>query len=280
MKGVLNMKNNTNQEVIRIDSTEDVAKHFTFRESRGCYTFTDKDYSGTIEITKSGAEALGKNWERLFEGTKVSRVIANDTSNVTNMSHMFEISEATTLDLSNFDTSNVKDMSHMFSNSEVNTLNLSNFDTSKVIDMKRMFDYSRVNVLDLSNFDTSNVTDMSYMFCNSRAVELDLSSFDMSNVTDMKGMFCDSSAKKIFVRTENEAYKLQEITGPLDCEKTRWIIKNRKVISEDISDAEVIEKLIKIVLKHIDRGDSNNLDDERKILEYLYRMKNTQQQKK
>ena len=117
-----------------------------------------------------------------------------DTRNVTNMSGMFSISAATTLDLSNFDTSNVTDMSWMFSWTEATTINVSSFNTSNVTSMENMFSNSAATTLDLSSFDTSKVTDMSYMFSGSEATTLDLSNFDTSNVTNMSNMFSSSVA--------------------------------------------------------------------------------------
>ena len=122
-----------------------------------------------------------------------------DTSNVTDMSNMFDGSKATTLDLSNFDTSNVTDMSSMFHSSQVTTLDVSNFNTSNVTDMDSMFYYSQATTLDLSNFDTSKVTNMKYMFQSSQATTLDVSSFDTSKVTNMTNMFLGSQATTLDV---------------------------------------------------------------------------------
>lgn len=95
-----------------------------------------------------------------------------DTSNVTNMSFMFDYcSSLTTLDLSHFDTSNVTNTNAMFSGCRnLTTLDLSHFDTSNVTEMRYMFnDCRNLTTLDLSHFDTSNDTDMECMFenCNS-----------------------------------------------------------------------------------------------------------------
>ena len=126
-----------------------------------------------------------------------------DTSNVTDMSNMFnignasELSPLTYLDISSFDTSNVTDMSLMFRSCELLTsLDLSSFDTSNVTDMYGMFAFClSLTSLDLSSFDTSNVTDMYGMFSRCESLpSLDLSSFDTSNVTNMGYMFsyCES----------------------------------------------------------------------------------------
>ena len=116
-----------------------------------------------------------------------------DTSNVTDMSNMFNYcSGLTSLDLSNFNTSNVTTMNSMFRNCDgLTSLDLSSFNTSAVTNMQYMFNScSGLTSLDLSNFDTSNVNYMSYMFQNCRSLtSLDLSSFNTSKITNMNYMF-------------------------------------------------------------------------------------------
>ena len=115
-----------------------------------------------------------------------------DTSNVVNMSYMFEGRRfLETLDVSSFDTRNVTDMSGMFySNYKLTTLNISNFNTSKVVNMSNMFrNCSGLTSLNLSNFDTQNVTNMRGMFSGLMLTTLDLSKFNTSKVTNMAQMF-------------------------------------------------------------------------------------------
>ena len=116
-----------------------------------------------------------------------------DTSNVTNMSAMFQSCDAlTSLDVSKFDTSNVTDMSFMFSGCyALTSLDVSKFDTSNVTDMSTMFSWCKaLTSLDVSKFDTSNVTMMSAMFQSCEALtSLDVSKFDTSKVTNMGWMF-------------------------------------------------------------------------------------------
>ena len=120
-----------------------------------------------------------------------------DTSNVTNMSKMFQgCNGLTTLDLSPLDTQNVKNMLEMFSGCRaLTTLDLSSFDTHNVTDMKEIFMYCwHLAALDLSSFDTQKVTDMTRMFsdCNGLTT-LDLSPLDTQNVKNMLEMFSDCS---------------------------------------------------------------------------------------
>ena len=138
------------------------------------------------------------NMSYMFDGMRnlTTLNLSNfNTSKVTNMRFMFfHASNLTSLNLSNFDTSRVTDMQYMFSYvSNLTSLNLSNFDTSRVTDMQYMFSYaSNLTSLNLSNFDTSKVTNMRYMFYGmSNLAILNLSSFDTSKVTNMNAMFYD-----------------------------------------------------------------------------------------
>ena len=108
-----------------------------------------------------------------------------DTSRVTSMHGMFRHSSAFNQPL-NFDTSRVTDMSEMFQGASAFNEPLS-FDTSRVIDMAAMFaQASALNKL-LSFVDTSRVTDMSSMLQQATAFNQPLN-FDTSRVTDMSSM--------------------------------------------------------------------------------------------
>ncbi len=94
------------------------------------------------------------------------------------------------IDLHNVDTSEVTDMSHMFevtgysTQSYLESLDISGFDTSKVTDMSYMFGNCKVLCeLDVSGFNTSSLTNIGNMFYNCNLVEeLDLSGFDTTNL--------------------------------------------------------------------------------------------------
>ena len=118
-----------------------------------------------------------------------------DTSNVTDMSEMFDTCRnLTDLDISGFDTSSVTDMHFMFYDCRsLKSVDVSGFDTSKVTSMNCMFFYcENLTNLDVSGFDTSQVTDMFNMFFDCRSLtNLDVSGFDTKNVTNMVAMFGD-----------------------------------------------------------------------------------------
>ena len=95
-------------------------------------------------------------------------------------------------------TSNVTNMSYMFNYcSRLKSLDVSGFNTSKVTTMYNMFQIcANLESLDLSNFKTTNVTDMGHMFDGcSNLKSLDLSGWNMSKVTDKTEMF--SSCNKL-----------------------------------------------------------------------------------
>ena len=145
------------------------------------------------------------NMSSMFEGCNSLSGLLDltyfDTSNVTSMYAMFRnmivifgSGSTITIELSSFNTSNVTNMAEMFLGSDVN-VDVSGFDTSKVTDMSWMFSSdldgfgSTPSFTVTSNFDTSNVTNMSYMFYGTDASQEDIANFDTTNATDLSGMF-------------------------------------------------------------------------------------------
>lgn len=87
-----------------------------------------------------------------------------DTSNVTDMSYMFNMNKCqdpllSKLNVGNFNTCNVTNMTAMFYNcSKLPELDVSQFNTSKVIHMQRMFgECNSLTYLNLNNFDTTAI---------------------------------------------------------------------------------------------------------------------------
>ena len=137
--------------------------------------------------------------QNMFETSNATAIIGLNklnTSKVVNMYGMFWNTKVTTLDLSSFNTSNVTDMSFMFNGSEAATIKgLKKFNTSKVTNMNGMFSATQLSTLDLSNFNTSNVTDMSKMFYNNKKLTTIYVSnnFVTGKVTSSTNMFKDST---------------------------------------------------------------------------------------
>ena len=159
--------------------------------------YTDDDNDGNVDIylgSENGVIETNTNGQGMFAYlTNVESLdLTNlDTSNITNMSSMFQGSNSLKeIKLSNFDTSNVTSMQNMFNGcSSLTNLDLSSFDTSNVTNMLGMFYGTGVKNLDLNNFDTSNVTTMTFMFRDSKIETIDFSNWDTSNVTSTYFMF-------------------------------------------------------------------------------------------
>ena len=91
--------------------------------------------------------------------------------------------------------------SNLFSNlTNVTSIDLSNMDTSGIVGMNGMFenDKALTNIVFGDNFNTSNATNMTAMFrgCNN-LTELDLRMFDTLNVKSMYNMFAESGIKNV-----------------------------------------------------------------------------------
>ena len=93
---------------------------------------------------------------------------------------------STVTSISDFNTSNVTDMSQMFEYCS-NLASVSNLNTSKVTDMSAMFDYC-TKLTSAPNLDTSNVTNMNYMFSQCNRLR-SVPEYNTSKVADMSGMF-------------------------------------------------------------------------------------------
>ena len=161
--------------------------------------YTDKDNNNLYEVSIGGkngsveANTIGSGMFAYLENVDTLDLTGLDTSNTTDMSHMFRDSKKlTSLDLSNFNTFKVIYMNNMFCNcTSLTKLNLNSFDTSKVVYMNNMFyNCTSLSKLDLNSFTTSKVTTMLGMFNSCKKLSyIDLSGFNTSKVTNMQSMF-------------------------------------------------------------------------------------------
>ena len=115
-----------------------------------------------------------------------------DTSNITDMSYLFEYSDFNG-NISKWNVSNVTDMHSMFNGSAFNQ-DISNWNVSNVTNMNAMFLNSKFNE-DIPNWNVSNVTNMNYMFMGSK-FNNDISNWDVSNVTNNTDIFYNCSIEE------------------------------------------------------------------------------------
>ena len=125
-----------------------------------------------------------------------------DTSNVTDMSSMFEGASAFNnsgliQNMGDWNVQNVTNMSGMFQNATAFNRDLSDWDISGVTNMSSMFEGAILFNEDLSDWDTSGVTNMSSMFKDATLFNQDLSLWNISSVTtsaNLEGCFNGATA--------------------------------------------------------------------------------------
>ena len=126
--------------------------------------------------------------------------VETGTKTRANASYLFyDLTNATSMDLSNLNTSAATDMNRMFSYcSSLASLNISGWNTFKVTDMRNMFyDCDALTSLDLSSWNTSSVKTMENMFYDCDALtSLNLSDWNTQNVTTMADMFYSCNSLK------------------------------------------------------------------------------------
>lgn len=150
---------------------------FPFLTTPGIVFFTGWD---TSNVT---------NMSSMFEDAYFDQPLGNwNVSNVTDMNGMFKNAKNFNQELNNWNVSNVTNMSNMFSGAENFNQPISNWNVSNVTDMYGMFGNTFNFNQPIGNWNVSNVTNMAGMFFSSR-FNGDLNSWDVSNVTNMRRMF-------------------------------------------------------------------------------------------
>ncbi|EOA07301.1 Hypothetical protein, predicted transmembrane protein, DUF285 family [Mycoplasma yeatsii 13926] len=105
-----------------------------------------------------------------------------NTSNIRNMSYMFQNASNFNQDIGGWNTSNVTDMSYMFSQSSNFNKNISSWNTKNVVDMGGMFWQAKNFNQDIGSWNTSKVIDMQQMFSGAKKFNQNLSGWDVSKV--------------------------------------------------------------------------------------------------
>jgi len=140
--------------------------------------------SGTTDVYD--VYLSGDNFNQLlYSSYNVVEVLGANTTNITSMGSMFEACYLLS-SVSLFDTSNVTDMSYMFGVTESANYSLSSiplFDTSNVTSMESMF-VGNEALTSVPLFNTSKVTNMRDMLGSCGALS-SVPLFDTSNVTYM-----------------------------------------------------------------------------------------------
>ncbi len=112
-----------------------------------------------------------------------------DTSEITNMSQLFQYNTEFNGSIDLWNVSNVTDMSYMFCDAELFNQPIGNWDVSKVETFRYMFCDAESFNQPIGNWDVSNAIDMSGMFTHAYTFDQPIDQWDVSNVKDMSAMF-------------------------------------------------------------------------------------------
>ncbi len=178
------------------------------------------------------------------EATQCYDLSKLDTSEITDMSQLFQWSEFNDIhstngiglhngDISNWNVSKVTDMYRMFAVAYNFNQALNDWNVSNVTDMRGMFLYAKSFNQALNDWDVSNVTDMNYMFRDASNFNQVLN-WNVSNVTDMWAMFSNAIA---FKTKFNNGKSLPNYTSDLK----QWLKENRdsdRMLAIDIKERE------------------------------------------
>ena len=133
----------------------------------------DEVYINDVKYTGEICKVANLNKKK---NNQMKLVWFNEIENVDYM--FYNLSNITSIDLTQFNASSVNSMNNMFSNcKDLKTITISNIDTSSVSSMEYMFrNCESLNSIDLKSFNTSNVISMKGMFKSCiKLVSLDFS---------------------------------------------------------------------------------------------------------
>ena len=173
------LASNFDTEIASIESGVDINEYLSDTITKG--TSSSGGWLKTIIKLRSPLTVEGTSAEYMFYKYLLNELPQIDTSNVTDMSYMFDSCTNLTT-IPQLDTSNVNYMYNMFGSCTKLTT-IPQLDTSNVVDMNQMF-YRCTNLTAIPQLDTSNVNRMSYMFYSCTNLTT-IPQLDTSNVTNM-----------------------------------------------------------------------------------------------
>ena len=171
------------------DSSPDTPREPFFLHSNGITVrcpdaaLGDKGTIGGVEYTKGTKDDI-----------TVTNAATTCTSDITDMSQMFNGAVAFNQDIGGWDVSNVTDMFSMFRDADAFNQDIGNWDVSNVTNMDTMFRGATAFNQDIGNWDVSSVTNVGAMFGGATAFNQDLSGWCVSGIGSEPFTFSTSSA--------------------------------------------------------------------------------------
>ena len=149
-----------------------------------------------------------------------------NTSDVSDMSKLFENAKSFNQPIGDWDVSNVTNMYRMFSYAHEFNQPLDNWNVSKVENMSSMFGFAKAFNQNIDNWNTSKVNNLDSTFFEASSFDKPLNKWDMNNASNMRCMFLKASSFNQPVGNWN----VSNVTN-MDS-----MFKNAKAFNQDISN--------------------------------------------
>ena len=186
----------------------------------------DKGMVDGVTYTKVNRDVL-KELIRLTRGSWLGKhpLTTVCTSDVTDMSTLFQEVWEFNQPIGDWDTSSVTTMSGMFYEARKFDQPIGNWNTAKVTDMGSIFALAQAFNQPIGDWDTSSVTKMSGMFYEARKFDQDIGNWNTAKVSQMDSMF-------------RATEKFNQPVGNWDTSKVRSMLnmfKDAKAFNKDIN---------------------------------------------
>ena len=167
------------------------------------------------------------------------------TSDITDMSNLFESIDGFNSDVSHWDVSSVEYMNFLFAYTNEFNQDISNWDVSNVKFMNMLFSDTKFNQ-DISSWDVSNVIQMNGMF-NATPFNYDIGAWDVSNVEDMSSMFLQAQSFNYSLKDWDisKVTRLDYIffgAKSFNQDLSNWDIENVEMMDYMITDSGIDER--------------------------------------
>ncbi|WP_154859498.1 BspA family leucine-rich repeat surface protein [Cyclobacterium xiamenense] len=153
---------------------------------------------GLVDVEQWGTASWTQMRDAFFgcENLIITATDTPDLSRVTSLVEMFRDCKILNgpSNINEWNTSNVIDMSRMFEGAFTFNQDISNWDVGNVINMFTMFYEAHAFDQDISSWNTSNVTNMFFMFREATSFNQDISSWNTANVSSMAYMFLGAAS--------------------------------------------------------------------------------------
>jgi len=196
------MNNNATErtKIRTIEQWGDIAWTSMANAFQGCtnltYTATDlPDLTGVTDMSNMFFSCVN------FDGNATMNTW--NTSNITNMSYIFQNASAFNQPIGTWNTTNVTDISNMFFGATAFNQPIGTWNTANVTNMSSVFSGASAFNQDISGWVTTSVTDMSFIFSDASAFNQNIGGWNTAAVTTMRAMFIDATVFNQNISTWN-----------------------------------------------------------------------------